>query len=234
MVIARRLNHFPNGPSPEPDYRIPASYIYVNFLTDSQIAWEYLRRNEEYRQDYFEGANFYEANKRYEDEELIASSLPISEVKKLYDAHEQERQTISNLPIKWGLKLLEHPDVRADDEASIEWEAEENPSVVEYVIAHKPNWRGKARSFTDLKGKIQVIIDHDGYHLTVHHRGEEIRFHGKQSPFLKPGEVLELVDNPDISKTRNQYIKHRANRIFRDAPHPAPKKPFDLYAILKV
>ena len=195
-----------------------ANYIYVHFLSNGQLAWEYLRRNSQYWDDWKLTENFHNTIKAF-DKALIASDLPIEMVKTEYEKWlDLEKKSIARLPLKWHLLQLEDPAQRAD-ESPFQWSPGIDVLSVEYTVEENAKWRGEKRSVTDLDANFSVFLDQDGHHLTIHHKGQTIRLHGKQSPFLIGNEVLRLTDDNAKTVTQNQNAKHRANRIFRNAPH---------------
>jgi hypothetical protein len=196
-----------------------ASYVEVFSYSNAQLAWEYVRRNPDYKHDWELTDKFHSDRQKLENV-LVASNLHEDTAKSVYDEWmRRQSSNISELPKKWGLQQLENPSQPAF-ESTFQWSPDFDVQSVKYTVEENTKWRGKKRSITELDAKFSAFLDQDGYHLTVQHKGQTLRLHGEQSPFLIGNEVLRLVDDPSKCKTQNMRARHKANRVFRETCHP--------------
>ena len=128
----------PNHPSGPRDWHVGAAYLYVLHLDGSALAWEYLRRNADYRRVW----------QRYR-----CRPPP----------HAQDVKALQDCASPWGLRLLEDPARDARD-AQPDW-FPDAAAVVQ--VGPDPDPPGDAQVFHlwDWPGRKQLT--HDGHRLVL-------------------------------------------------------------------
>lgn len=124
-----------------------AAYLYALHLDGPSLAWEYLRRNPEYRRDW------------------------------------QHRKRRPRQAQRWGLRLLEDPDLDARD-AHPDWFPDPSGVVLVHPDPDPPDDALPFRLWT-LPGEKRLL--HDGHRLLLIHRLDGRTLHLALSPGLEDG-----------------------------------------------
>lgn len=229
-MVIRRIGSVSFSESPIGNYPMVAQYIYVLLLSDSQIAWEYLRRNLAYQRDYKISAEIYEIDKLSEN--LLIQIHNLSIEKPTLEDKENIKEEIDLLinrvrsidradlvcpPInRWGLLELENPHVQGD-ETTLFWNPDICGSIVKYIVDRNKLWRGRRRSLSDTQSHLTVLLKDNAHYANLDYYQEVVRLYGHESPFLRGDERLSLERTPWQSESAAAAAKKRINRIWRGA-----------------
>jgi hypothetical protein len=204
---------------PQPYPELAGSYLPILLANKQMIAWEYLRRNQHYRHEYYVAMAVMKAARHCENYLAIPGSFEEEEKKELCEELRRLPPNAADIiergPSLWGLVEYESPLLSCEN-AVVHWL--DNASAINAEVTKRPlRTRGKRLDPMTCGGSVYCTISDNGIYMTIRHSFTQVTIRSKTAPFPRPHENLKL------NLTPSRHLSEHAHDIFdrpaRDGRH---------------
>ncbi|MCF3628646.1 DUF2285 domain-containing protein [Thalassospiraceae bacterium LMO-SO8] len=193
------------------------TYLYVHFLPDTGIAWEYLRRNTEYQTDYDLFYKEYIAKQDVERKLCSISSLAqmgrrisLTRATARWEKLRDRASSIKNaIEQKWGLMEYQDYCLRGD-EVNAFWSPQANKASVE-LKASTPTSRDRRKQYPIpyFRAHVKTLFKAGVAHVVTRKRGYPHYFFGERIPLsITRAEIRSNSQSKQAEAVRRRLIRY--------------------------